>query len=48
VAHRLGIGQASRQLLVAGDDESKQLALVHLGALMAKAREVRTAETTAP
>lgn len=48
VAHRLGLRRDSRQLLVAGDAESQQVALVHLGALLAKAREVRTAETSAP
>lgn len=46
VAHRLGIGEATRQLLVAGDD-SQQLALVHLGALLAKARAVGSAEAAA-
>jgi hypothetical protein len=46
VAHRLGVGLGSRQLLVAGDDASHQVALVHLGALLVKARQAHAAEAT--
>lgn len=47
VTHRLGVGHEARQLLVAGDEDSQQLALVHLGALLAKARNDGAAEAAA-